>query len=243
MNIIFSFSFVNAHFPKVVLILYPQCTVLSCWFFLSLSAFSFYDRFLRKYDRFLQRNAHSKSCRLSHNLPELTSAVLHFRQHQVDPPRRTVPVLPADAFGRHRTDQNLRLRKADLIVQSGPSGVIRLAAEQCLFHRKPRRVRHFPGAQGVLVSERRLFLPPDTLLWHSLLSQYLPEICPLGLIRRIAGAYPAFHSSAARSASAPSSEPGRKRISAFCGSSSRKINSVYSSIKLMLSIRRFPQSP
>ena len=96
--------------------------------------------------------------------------MLHLRQDQINPLLRPMPVIPADSFGHHRADQDLRLWKTDLIVQSGTSGMVRLTAEQRSFYPNSGRIRHFPGSKRVLVREGSLLLSEDAFVRDSLLS-------------------------------------------------------------------------
>ena len=109
-------------------------------------------------------------CGFPQDLSELGPAVLHLRQDQIDPLLRPMPVIPADSFGHHRAGQDLRLRKTDLIVQSGTSGMVRLTAEQRSFYLNSGRIRHFPGSKRVLVREGSLLLSEDAFVRNSLLS-------------------------------------------------------------------------
>ena len=83
---------------------------------------------------------------------ELDADPLRFSQYQLCPLPGLVPVFPGDPAVFDRAYQKLGIRIQQLVIQQASSGMVRLAAEDCLLDIQLQTIRHLSGKNGVFIS-------------------------------------------------------------------------------------------
>ena len=116
------------------------------------------------------------------NLMKLLSAPFHLSQHFSDPLLCKIPVFPVDPH-IGRTDQKSGPRIQKFIIHFASSGMLRLAAKNCLFYRDSSLLCRLPGENRILICISRLVFSENFSLIHSIFYQYCFQKFPLCTIR------------------------------------------------------------